>query len=67
MAWMLCKKPYIVPIPGTRRPERLAENLGAAEVPLSREEVEALDSALDNMEMSQVFGGSQIKKGENTP
>lgn len=65
MAWMLCKKPYIVPIPGTRRPERLAENLGAAEVLLSREEVEALDSALDNMEMSQVFGGSQIKKGGN--
>jgi len=23
LAWMLCKKPYLVPIPGTRRPERL--------------------------------------------
>ena len=63
LAWMLCKKPYIVPIPGTRKPERLLENLGAAEVLLSREEEEALDDALEHMEMSPVFGGSQIKKG----
>ena len=63
LAWMLCKKPYIVPIPGTRKPERLLENLGAAEVLLSREEEEALDDPLEHMEMSPVFGGSQIKKG----
>lgn len=30
LAWMLCKKPYIVPIPGTRKIERLIENLGSA-------------------------------------
>lgn len=60
LAWMLCKKPWLVPIPGTRKPERLAENAGAAEIRLSTAEVEELDRALDGMEMSQVFGGSQI-------
>lgn len=62
LAWMLCKKPYIVPIPGTRKLSRLAENAGAADVILSAEEVCAIDKALDGMEMSQVFGGSRIVK-----
>lgn len=35
LAWMLCRKPYLVPIPGTRRPERLRENAGAADIALS--------------------------------
>lgn len=59
MAWMLCKKPYLVPIPGTRRLSRLLENAGAADVTLSAEEVAAIDKALDGMEMSEVFGGSK--------
>ena len=62
MAWMLCKKPWIVPIPGTRKLERLKENAGAAEVKLTAQEVQALDDALDQMEMSEVFGGSRIIK-----
>ena len=60
MAWMLCKKPYIVPIPGTRKLERLRENVGAANIVLTQDEVLALDQALDAMEMSEVFGGSKI-------
>ena len=60
LAWMLCKKPYIVPIPGTRKLSRLSENTGAAEILLSAEEVAAIDKALEGMEMSQVFGGSRI-------
>jgi len=56
LAWMLCKKPYIVPIPGTRKLERLKENAGAAEITLTAKEVAALDEALDQMEMSAVFG-----------
>ena len=56
MAWMLCKKPYIVPIPGTRKLERLRENAGAADIVLTQDEVLALDQALDAMEMSEVFG-----------
>ena len=62
LAWMLCKKPYIVPIPGTRKLSRLTENAGAADVILSAEEVAAIDNALDGMKMSQVFGGSRIVK-----
>lgn len=62
MAWMLCKKPYIVPIPGSRKIERLKENAGAAEIELTASEVKSLDDALSGMEMSQVFGGSKIVK-----
>lgn len=60
LAWMLCKKPYIVPIPGTRKAARLQENAGAADVCLSSAEVQAIDTALGGMEMSQVFGGSRV-------
>lgn len=62
LAWMLCKKPYIVPIPGTRKFDRLTENAGAANVCLTADEVKKLDKALDGMEMSEVFGGSKICK-----
>ena len=60
LAWMLCKKPYIVPIPGTRKPERLTENLGAANVELTDAEVAALDAALDRIPMSAVYGGAPV-------
>lgn len=61
LAWMLCKKPYIVPIPGSRKVDRMRENAGAAEVVLSPAEVEALDKTLDTIPMSAVFGGSAVK------
>ena len=57
LAWMLCKNEHIVPIPGTTKVFRLQENLGAANVKLTREEVAALDHALDTMPMSEVYGG----------
>ena len=60
LAWMLCKKPYIVPIPGTRKLSRLLENAGAADVTLSAKEVSAIDKALSVMEISEVFGGSKV-------
>lgn len=60
LAWMLCKKPYMVPIPGTRKPERLTENLGAAEVELTAAEVAVLDAALDRIPMSEVYGGAPV-------
>ncbi len=61
LAWMIDKKDYIVPIPGTRKLSRLKENAGAADVNLSAAEVKALDYALDNTEMSEVFGGTKVK------
>lgn len=62
LAWMICKKPWIVPIPGTRKLERLKENAGSSEIILTHEEIKRLDDALDNIEMSEVFGGSKIVK-----
>lgn len=61
LAWMLCKKPYLVPIPGTRKLDRLKENAGAAEIELTAKEIAVLDRELDNMEMSDVFGGTSVK------
>ncbi len=57
LAWIICKKPWIVPIPGTRKLNRLKENAGAADIELTFKEVTALDEALGHMEMSEVFGG----------
>ncbi len=52
LAWVLAQKPWIVPIPGTRKLERLEENLGAAEVKLIPEELSSLDSALSTIKIS---------------
>ncbi len=62
LAWMLAKKPWIVPIPGTRKLSRLIENGQAAEIELTEQEVKEIDRMLDTIPMSQVFGGSSIKK-----
>ena len=60
LAWMICKKPYIIPIPGSRKPERLKENLEAGNVMLSAEEITAIDKRLDRMTFD-VFGGHSGK------
>jgi aryl-alcohol dehydrogenase-like predicted oxidoreductase len=43
LAWVLAQKPWIVPIPGTRRTERLIENIGAVAVEFSAAEVERIN------------------------
>ncbi|RXS93077.1 aldo/keto reductase [Silvibacterium dinghuense] len=45
LAWLLAKKPWIVPIPGTTKLDRLEENLGAVNVQLSEADVAALEDA----------------------
>ena len=62
LAWMLGKKKYLVPIPGTRKPDRLKENAEAADIGLTAEEIAILDKQLDTMEMSEVFGGTKCKR-----
>jgi aryl-alcohol dehydrogenase-like predicted oxidoreductase len=52
LVWVLAQKPWIVPIPGTRKMERLEENLGAAEVELTPEELHDLNDALSKIEIS---------------
>jgi aryl-alcohol dehydrogenase-like predicted oxidoreductase len=45
LAWLLAQKPWIVPIPGTTKPARLEENLGAAAVELTAADLRDIDSA----------------------
>jgi aryl-alcohol dehydrogenase-like predicted oxidoreductase len=45
LAWLLAKRPWIVPIPGTTRLSRLEENLGAAQLQLTPEDVHSLEEA----------------------
>jgi aryl-alcohol dehydrogenase-like predicted oxidoreductase len=44
LAWLLAQRPWIVPIPGTRRLERLDENMGAAEVTLTVDDLREIDT-----------------------
>jgi aryl-alcohol dehydrogenase-like predicted oxidoreductase len=52
LAWVLAQKPWIVPIPGTRKLERLKENLGAVDVELTSEELEDLNIMLSKIEIA---------------
>ncbi len=63
LAWMMGRKPYIVPIPGSRKTERIRENLHAADIRLTQEEVKAIDGKLAQIPMSAVFGGHGARKG----
>ena len=45
LAWLLSEKPWIVPIPGTTKQERLHENLGAAEIELTSDDLREIESA----------------------
>jgi aryl-alcohol dehydrogenase-like predicted oxidoreductase len=45
LAWLLAQKPWIVPIPGTRRLERMDENLGAVSVSLTPDDLSEIESA----------------------
>ena len=67
LAWMLCKKPWIVPIPGTRKLDRLQENVGAANVMLTDAEVKEMDVLLGGMPMSDVFGGTRTSADNKMP
>jgi aryl-alcohol dehydrogenase-like predicted oxidoreductase len=51
LAWLLAQQPWIVPIPGTRRLERLDENLGSANLDLTPEELAELDEASTNIQV----------------
>ena len=51
LAWLLAKEPWIVPIPGTTKLHRLEENLGAAEVKLTREDLREIESTSSDVEV----------------
>jgi aryl-alcohol dehydrogenase-like predicted oxidoreductase len=45
LAWLLAQRPWIVPIPGTRRPDRLEENIGAAAIELTPDDLREIEGA----------------------
>jgi aryl-alcohol dehydrogenase-like predicted oxidoreductase len=49
LAWLLAQKPWIVPIPGTRKLERMQENLGAAQIELTPNDLREIDSAFSKI------------------
>jgi aryl-alcohol dehydrogenase-like predicted oxidoreductase len=51
LAWLLAQRPWIVPIPGTRRLDRLEENLGAADVELTADDLREIDDAAAGIEV----------------
>jgi aryl-alcohol dehydrogenase-like predicted oxidoreductase len=61
LAWLLAQKPWIVPIPGTRKLHRLEENIGAAEVELSTDELAEIEAAASKI---QVQGGRYNEAAE---
>ena len=61
LAWLLAQKPWIVPIPGTRKLHRLEENIGAADVGLSTDELTEIDEAASRI---HVEGGRYSDEAE---
>ena len=51
LAWLLAQKPWIVPIPGTKKLERLEENVGAAGVELTSDDLSRIEDAASNIEV----------------
>jgi len=51
LAWLLAQKPWIVPIPGTTKPHRLKENLGAADVELTKDDLARIQDALGRIKV----------------
>ena len=56
LAWLLAQKPWIVPIPGTRRLERLDENLAAAEIQLTPDDLREISTATATIEVHGARG-----------
>jgi aryl-alcohol dehydrogenase-like predicted oxidoreductase len=51
LAWLLAQKPWIVPIPGTTKLHRLEENLGAAAVELTGDDLQSIENAVSGIEV----------------
>jgi len=51
LGWLLAQKPWIVPIPGTKKLERLQENIGAADIMFTPEELAEIRKTLESIEI----------------
>jgi len=62
LAWLLAQKPWIVPIPGTTKQNRLEENLGAAGVELSAEDLRSIDDAASKIQVEGARYPEELEK-----
>ena len=62
LAWVLVQRPWIVPIPGTTKQHRLEENIGAAAVELSTDELREIDRALAQVSVAGARYTEQMQK-----
>jgi aryl-alcohol dehydrogenase-like predicted oxidoreductase len=62
LAWLLAQKPWIVPIPGTTKLNRLEENIGAAVVKLAPEDLREIDSAAANISIEGARYPEELEK-----
>jgi aryl-alcohol dehydrogenase-like predicted oxidoreductase len=62
LAWLLAKKPWIVPIPGTTKLHRLEENIGATEVELTPNELREIETAASNIDVQGARYPEQIEQ-----
>ncbi len=62
LAWLLAQKPWSVPIPGTRKLERLVENLGAVDIELTDEELRDINSALSKIAIAGDHYPEELEK-----
>ncbi|MBM7694691.1 aryl-alcohol dehydrogenase-like predicted oxidoreductase [Peribacillus deserti] len=53
LAWELAQKPFIIPIPGTTKLHRLEENLGGADLKLTKEELDSINEALSKIDIDE--------------
>jgi aryl-alcohol dehydrogenase-like predicted oxidoreductase len=62
LAWLLAQKPWIVPIPGTTKLTRLEENIGAASVQLTSEDLREIDAAASKMKFEGARYPERLEK-----
>jgi aryl-alcohol dehydrogenase-like predicted oxidoreductase len=62
LAWLLARKPWIVPIPGTTQLARLEENLGAADVELTPDDLHAIDTAASKLHVEGARYPEELEK-----
>jgi aryl-alcohol dehydrogenase-like predicted oxidoreductase len=62
LAWLLARKPWIVPIPGTTKLHRLEENLGAANVGLTPDDLRAIDGAASKIQVEGARYPEELEK-----
>jgi aryl-alcohol dehydrogenase-like predicted oxidoreductase len=65
LAWLLAQKPWIVPIPGTTKLHRLEENIGAAAVELTADDLQQLESAVATIEVQGERYPEELQKMVN--